>query len=85
MEYNCNYCINKYKLCDDCIEGEFFGREVVTNADNKSSTTNVIKYIDCDRFECGECGLNVTDKDYIYCPNCGYKLGEIIEEVFYIE
>ena len=36
-------------------------------------------FTDDDTFETSCCGIDVTNEDYKYCPECGQLLGEVEE------
>lgn len=48
----------------------------------KQIPKKVYHFLEDDTFETTCCGIDVTNKDYKYCPECGCLLGEV-EEVEY--
>ncbi len=53
--------------------------EKAIEALEKQISKKVYHFLDDDTFETTCCGIDVTNKDYNYCPNCGCKLGEVEE------
>lgn len=43
----------------------------------KTEPIKAYYYKDEDEFECSNCGLNITNKEYDYCPTCGSLFGEV--------
>lgn len=48
-------------------------------AKEKQIPKKVYHFIDDDTFETTCCGIDVTGKDYKYCPECGQLLGDVEE------
>jgi hypothetical protein len=72
--------IEKLKTFDSMFEESPTGaiKEAI-DALEKQEPKKVYHFLDDDTFETTCCGIDVTNKDYNYCPNCGCKLGEVEE------
>ncbi|MDF2510448.1 MAG: hypothetical protein K0S04_314 [Herbinix sp.] len=46
---------------------------------NKQVPKKVYHFLDADNFETTCCGIDITNTDYNFCPNCGCELGEVEE------
>lgn len=53
--------------------------KIVKNALNKQIPKRVNHFLEDDTFETTCCGIDVTNEDYKYCPECGQLLGEVEE------
>lgn len=53
--------------------------EVAIQALERQIPKKVYHFTDDDTFETSCCGIDVTNKDYKYCPECGQLLGEVEE------
>lgn len=51
----------------------------VVEALKKQVPNKVYHFKDDDTFETTCCGIDVTNEDYNWCPNCGQLLGEVEE------
>lgn len=45
----------------------------------KQIPKTVYHFVDGDTFETGCCGIDVSNEDYKYCPECGQLLGKVEE------
>lgn len=45
----------------------------------KQIPKRVNHFLEEDTFETTCCGIDVTNEDYKYCPECGQLLGEVVE------
>lgn len=52
--------------------------KMATDALEKQVPKGIYRFED-DTFETSCCGLDVTNEDYKYCPECGQLLGEVEE------
>ena len=53
--------------------------ELAVKALEKQIPKTIYNFVDDDTFETSCCGIDITDEDYRYCPECGQLLGEIEE------
>ena len=73
---------NKCFFTEDNILKEIDNQPTLENiqiAIDKQIPKKVYHFIDDDTFETSCCGIDVTDKEYKYCPECGQLLGEVEE------
>lgn len=49
------------------------------DANKVTAPKKVYHFLEDDTFETTCCGIDVTNKDYNFCPNCGCELGEVEE------
>lgn len=53
--------------------------DIAISSIEKQVPKKVIHYLKDDKFETTCCGIDVTNEDYKYCPECGQLLGEVEE------
>ena len=53
--------------------------EVAIKSLEKQIPKTVYHFVDDDTFETGCCGIDVSNEDYKYCPECGQLLGKVEE------
>lgn len=53
--------------------------QVVTSALEKQIAKEVYHFIDDNTLETSCCGIDVTNEDFKYCPECGQLLGGVEE------
>lgn len=53
--------------------------EVAVKALEKQIPKTVYHFTDDDTFETSCCGIDVSNEDFKYCPECGQLLGEVEE------
>ena len=54
-------------------------RKEIYLACRKQIPKTVYNFVDYDEFETTCCGINISNQDYKYCPECGCLLGEVEE------
>ena len=54
-------------------------KDMAIKALEKQVPKKVYHFTDDDTFETTCCGIDVTNEDFKYCPNCGQRLGEVEE------
>lgn len=74
-----NEALNVLKMIEahGCLAIE--AKEVAIQALKRQIPKKVYHFIDDDTFETSCCGIDVTNEDYKYCPECGQLLGEVEE------
>lgn len=75
----CNLKTCRYSSDGNCVDKNRYNSCEYTEL-KKPHKTNVIHVIDRDEYYCANCDRNVSNKGYTYCPDCGYELGEVVEE-----
>jgi hypothetical protein len=53
--------------------------KLAISALEKQTPKKVYHFLEDDTFETTCCGIDVTNEDYKYCPDCGCLLGEVEE------
>ena len=76
------------KILSQYAESEFqkevFAKKIERNnmaikALEKQTPKKIYHFIDDNTFETSCCGIDVTNEDFKYCPECGQLLGEVEE------
>ena len=75
--------MNKYQSALEFLQRKDYVENSVTDLCVKTLKKQISKkvyhFLEDDTFETTCCGIDVTNKDYTYCPNCGSLLGEVEE------
>lgn len=77
--------IEHLKIDKELLERDYYspsyGKEfdIAIEALKKQIPKKVYHFLEDDTFETTCCGIDVSNKDYKYCPECGCLLGEVEE------
>lgn len=67
--------IEHFKLIKPDYPSDIF--DITIAALEKQVPVKVDHNTDYDFFTCSNCGIDITNTDYKYCPECGRQFGEI--------
>lgn len=74
-----NEAINILKMVEAHGSIVIDAKDMAIKSLKKQIPKKVYHFLDDDTFETTCCGMDVTNEDYNYCPNCGWLLGEVEE------
>lgn len=69
---------NYIQFEDECVK-KGFNFTSLLEAREKQIPKKIYHFVDDNTFETSCCGIDVTNEDFKYCPECGQLLGEVEE------
>ena len=72
-----NEAINILKMVEAHGNIVIDAKDMAIRALEKQVPKKVYHFIDDDTFETTCCGIDVTNEDFKYCPNCGSKMENV--------